>query len=746
MVDLVVIPGSQAENGMQVVHHLAKPPRRVERGREREQIWLALWASKGRQAEEALLKTWLDQAGARYYQTRGSVSLALRQAFEYLNQQALAHNQAHGLSTPFLVVAVVLRGEQIYLAFCGPLHAWLFSGRDATDLFSPELAGRGLGIGRAWTMRFYHWAAQPHSRGLFSLSATFPSALAETGHEGWKEAQGIWIEVMAGDGQIRYAEKASAPLEVTSEVAQPAGLGKATQTAQGRPPSVRTGEARVLGGDHLSATATRMRPPLPEETPSASPAVAQTARAGGASAPSRAEPTAPRKQRQSSVPFAGVGRALAGGVWGIGQGLEKLNQHLRRFWGKVLPRFLPTDSALMRVSPGTLVFLAIAIPLMVVTVALVVYWRQGRLEQHRLYLQQAQQVVNQALGQSDPALKRVNLEAALTWVEKADQYGQSADSKALRMSIYQNLDALDGIRRLVFQPLLPGGVGGNVQVGKMVATSSEDLYVLDRGQGIILRLVATQSGYALDTQFACRPGQIGSLIVGPFVDLLALPASNFHNAQVMAIDANGNLVYCGFKGNQPVLDAVALQPPDQGWGGVKSITVRQGNLVVLDAMQNGLYEYRGSQWDFVDQPKALFGAQVIPLSNAVALAAFQDDIFILYEDGHVSRCSGLGKVECQDPFPFRLSQDGQVLEVARLNVTFTDWTLTPPPDPALYLLDPSSPSVYYFSLMLSLQQQYRPSLVEGERLPERPATAFTITPGRNLVLAFDNLLYLATLP
>jgi hypothetical protein len=81
-----------------------------------------------------------------------------------------------------------------------------------------------------------------------------------------------------------------------------------------------------------------------------------------------------------------------------------------------------------------------------------------------------------------------------------------------------------------------------------------------------------------------------------------------------------------------------------------------------------------------------------------------------------------------------------------LDVTFSDWVLTPPPDPAIYLLESSNQSVYYVSLMLSVQQQFRPSLVEGERLPQRAATAFTVTPGRNLVLAFGNMLYSAGLP
>lgn len=744
MVDLILKPSSRSDERVRFVHYLAVPPRRLARGREHEQIWLALWASASKVADETSLKGWLEQAATHYYRTRGSVSLALRQAFEHLNWQALAFNQAQKTSSPFLGAALVLRGEQVYLALSGPVHAYLFAGQEMRDALLPEQAGRGLGIGQAWGMRFYLWAAQPGAGGVLTVMPWPSEGQGLPKGMNFEAAEGVWVEVKAGSGQIRLAESQPVLSRISSETPHASPSAPIPGATVGPAPSFQSGEARMLEGGVVRSSPTPVRtPPARSDTASAS----TTVGSDKTSAPSHSpRPRTESAARFKGTPLAGWGQALAGVLWHLWQGWKRVVAPLKRGIDNVLSRVLPAESTPFRISPSTLAFLAVAIPLMVVTVAVIVYWQQGRMEQHRLYLQQAQQVVSQALGQSDPALKRVNLEAALTWVDKAEQYGQSADSKALRMAIYQNLDALAGVQRLTFQALLPGGIGGNIQIGKIVAAQSEDLYLLDRNQGNILRLVATESGYALDTQFACRPGQIGSLIVGPFVDMVALPVSNLHGAQVMAIDANGNLVYCGFKGGQTVLDAVALQPPDQGWGEVKGIAVRQGNLIVMDAIQNGLYEYRGSQWDFVDRPKPLFGSQVISLSNAMSVVAFQEDIFILFDDGHVSRCSGVGSVECQDPFPFRLTQDGQVREVPRLDVMFSDWVLTPPPDPAIYLLESSNQSVYYVSLMLSVQQQFRPSLVEGERLPQRAATAFTVTPGRNLVLAFGNMLYSARLP
>jgi len=762
VLDLNISSHGSPESLLTAVAYPVPLPRRVARGRDRDRLWLALFRESSEQTGETAEKAWLEAAATHYYRTSGSVSLALRQAFEALNQQALAYNQRTGAHVSWAAVAFILRVDQVYLGLSGNLHVLLLGGETVQDLYDSALVGRGLGLGRSLSMRFYHWPAQPGQMCLVcrelpaSLNALLLQGrnrirMEDLSTSGCLESSGpMWylVQALPGNGRIEMVSSPSSAQQGSLAGRSTSERGERSVTEADRVPgAVQSGTAGVKptpasqvkasrGGVRFLGGALKSRPGQFQ-------GVTVESRSPNAGGHDESFASAAGQARPRSRAPSGIEKALRRTLVAFWQGAEALQTRLRAWVGRFLPRLLPSDAPTVHLSPGFLIFTAIAIPLAVVAVALAVYLYQGRMEQHRLYLQQAGQVVAQAMAQDDAALKRVNLEAALTWLDKAEEYGQSDDSRAMRSQIYQALDEMDGIKRLVFQALLPTPLDPAVNITRIVASQGDDLYLLDGNQGRVLRLVATRGGYVQDAQFICQPGPVGSLIISPLVDLLALPITNLHNAQVMAIDGTGNLVYCGFKGSEPILDSVALQPPDQGWMQVAGMTIRQGNLLVLDPGQNGLFEYQGNQWDFIGAPRSIFGVQVISLADVVDLAAYQEDVFILHQDGHVTRCTGSN---CMEPFPYRLTQGGQVQEVERLNAGFTQWVLTTPPDPAIYSLDATNNAVYYLSLMLSLQQQYRASLVEGERLPNSPATAFTITPGRNLVLAFGNRLYAAPLP
>ena len=74
---------------------------------------------------------------------------------------------------------------------------------------------------------------------------------------------------------------------------------------------------------------------------------------------------------------------------------------------------------------------------------------------------------------------------------------------------------------------------------------------------------------------------------------------------------------------------------------------------------------------------------------------------------------------------------------------------TQPPDPSLYLLDPSSQAIYHFSLRLNYQRQLRPDtdLLLEASTPEKPATAFTISPDNRITfMALGNQVLYAGMP
>jgi hypothetical protein len=424
---------------------------------------------------------------------------------------------------------------------------------------------------------------------------------------------------------------------------------------------------------------------------------------------------------------------------------EKSADFLRRF----LPRMLPGQPDKLPVlSPAVLIFIAIAVPLVIVAAASTAYIQKGRNEQHQVYLTQAQVLFDQANSQSDGTLQKVNLDAALEWVSKAEAYGVSDDSAALRRQLQSTLDTLEGIQRLDLQLALPGSFDNDVHITRIVASQAEDLYMLDSTNGRVFRLIYTRPGYEVDNQFVCGQGVVGGLIIGRLIDIAAAPIGNSFNAAVVGIDEFGNLLYCSSTSANTL--AVTLPPPDAGWGKIKAISVDSSSMLVLDVGSNAVWRYEGFNLDFQNPPRFFFDSVVPDLSTAIDLFQNRDELFLLNQDGHMILCTYSNvystPTRCEDPYPYQMALPGQsTQEVATLGGNVEKMQLTQPPEPSVYFLDSTSPAVYQFSLVLNFVRKLRPSTSTGQ-LPQSPPSAFVVTTGRNLVLAFGNRIYSAPLP
>jgi hypothetical protein len=132
----------------------------------------------------------------------------------------------------------------------------------------------------------------------------------------------------------------------------------------------------------------------------------------------------------------------------------------------------------------------------------------------------------------------------------------------------------------------------------------------------------------------------------------------------------------------------------------------------------------------------------------IDLAIYQDDLLLLRKDGHVARCTfnnfGFSPTRCQDPAgfgdktgnPISIFPDAQFLQLATV----------PPPDPSIYLLDTSGPTIYHFSLRLNLQRKIRFQTADEYSIPEQQVTAFTVASNRVAWLALGNRVYYTPMP
>ena len=445
--------------------------------------------------------------------------------------------------------------------------------------------------------------------------------------------------------------------------------------------------------------------------------------------------------REPSIRARKTAKVLASGIQSTRRLSDTLGEKLRNF----LPRLLPNSEAAVPPLPSSslMIFMTILIPLMVVTIASVVYLRYGRSEQYDTYLRQARQTRDQAGSLSNPVEQRIAWENVLLNVEIAESHRETSDTINLRKEAETNLDQLLAITRMQFNPAFSSPLGINIS---RMAASQTDIFLLNAANGEDLRAApaAGGRGFQLDTTFNCKPGVYSNYTVGPFVDILALPGLNSINATLLGIDASGTLLYCA---PGVVAQAIPLPPPDTNWGRVTAFTMDGGNLYVLDSPARAVWVYNGKDGTFVDRPYFFFGQQT-PTQDVIDFIVSGDELYLLHADGHLSNCSygniGSSSSQCLDPLPminpYEAYQDIDLFGAAH----FTQMLFAAPPDQSILLLDADSQGVLRFSpRTLEFQNQLRPTTGTANPMPSGSVGAVTVSPNHVLYLAVDGQVYFA---
>jgi hypothetical protein len=442
-----------------------------------------------------------------------------------------------------------------------------------------------------------------------------------------------------------------------------------------------------------------------------------------------------------------MAKAMVGGI----RSGRRVNDRIRAFFQGFVPRLLPTGEANkpFRLSTFVLVFIAVVIPVIVVTVASVVYFRLGQSIQYDELYGQALNARAQAVSEPDPARQRDAWQRVLTSLNKADAYRVTDESNMMRNEAQANLDSLMGIVRLEFVPAFSSGVGGSsaTQILRMAASES-DLYMLTSDEGRILHAAFTGRTLELDNAFNCQPGTYAGYQVGTLIDILALPKVNALGATVLGIDANGNLLYCA---PDQVPQAIPLPGlPNTNWGKITAFALENDNLYVLDAQARAVWVFPGQNSSFIETPYFYFGNEIpVNIDSAVDMAVSNDDLYMLHVDGQLSTCTfsrlSEAPTRCQDPAPridnFPAHRDVDVFSLTH----FTQMTMTDPPNSVILLLDSANQSVFRFSpRSFELQNQVSGHAGQANPFQRGSVTAMAVSPNYVLYLAIGDQVYFAT--
>ncbi|MGB2895177.1 MAG: hypothetical protein WBB65_03300 [Anaerolineales bacterium] len=669
-------------------------PRRSARGRGDDFLLLNLSLQSSRPVSPGYLDHIVRMAADAYYGTPGSVTSALREAAALVNDQLVDANQDDAEPTNYQgnLMSAVLRGKDLYFGQSGVGQVILVRPGAVTRLSSEEATERPLGISLAPHVRFYHFESQPND--LLVLTTT-PSDL-------WSDATLSGLATLDLEQAIDRLVAASS-YDLTGLLARIVPPGRAG-----------------------------LQPSFESATPSAE--------------------ASPRMERTAQERFGTVTRGarrfqFSDYIAPLTHGLKSITSRTLTFFSRTLNRLAPGFSEPLHpdaLSRQMLVGTAIAIPLIIVTIASLVYVRKGRREEFQSYVDQARTSVMTAQTLPPDETSRGEWEFAAKMLTLAESYGKSSEAQALLEQVQLALDTINLVSRLEFRPLVSGGFGSDATITGLAA-SATDLYVLD-GKHEIIRHAwgAPQRGYEIDTAFECLGTAAISQELAAPIDFVLQPAPGALGMEgVVAIDNDGTLLYCA-PDRQPAI--AQLTPPDIGWGRLQAIDVYGDNLYVLDPVMNAVWIYEAAGGFFSGVPKMFFVEEVRELKGAIDLAMAHDELIILYADGRLDRCrrtiagsEGDGariRVECDAQPYFQDERAGREPTAQIPGAVPVELDYSPPPEPSLYFLDLLSNSVFHYSLRLVYQGQFMP-----KELFEEEISAMTIGPPNDLYLAVGSQVY-----
>ncbi len=724
------------------------PPRRVGRGRAQDHLVMHLALQGNAPLSPKAQAKLLDSLAEAYFKSTGSSTAAMRVVAESLNQSLFSRNQrgvSRGMRSLGIFSLAVFRSGRLYLAQCGAAQAYLVRANGLQHFHDPSAAGRGLGMGRATPIQYHQAEIAAGDLLIISplLSPSWDQTVLHSLHgkaieeahlqlleQSSPDVETILIQISSGTGKmntlrpepVKAARSAGPP--ALDEVPAAADLQRSTQTT---PPEIPEGRPSL-----------EIKTPFPGDA--AKPASAVNLPSVVAAAPILDLPAEPEKIPKPPKPkrdpivlpvLLTIGRA-------IGTTLRQFYSALAAMFSRMLP-----DEKIFDLPPSVMLFGAIAVPLIIVVVASTVYMREGRGRLHQENLAQAQSIAEQALPLEDPAEVRAAWGQVVTYLDEAEAYGSSEDSQNLRSFAYSMLDDLDHVERLEYQPAIVRGLPKDVAVAKIVVNVDNELYLLVAEAGYVLRATYSDQGYVLDPVFNCGPVP-QPLMVGPLIDIAALPRGEVDGATLLGMDANGNLLRC-IPGPENAPLSLQMAPPDINWGDPTAFALDGGNIYVLDPQTNAVWIYWGID-GYTELPTYYFGNQVPPLQSVISMAVNDGDLYLLHDDGHMTICTYSAYIDaptrCTEPAEYIDLRAGYQNGPYMQGTNFTQMQFAPPPDPSIYLFDPYDEAIYHFSMRLAFQRQYRPL----QPLPAEEVTAFAVGPNRRAFIATDDQVYFAIMP
>lgn len=749
------------------------PPRKCARGRESDQLAGLIQLTGQTSITSQALQDWLLSKAALFYKTPGTVTSALRFVAESINSELLERNvkrAGDGSQVNGSLCLVVIRNSTVFTLIIGQARIFVLSGQEAFEYDDRENHPRGLGVVENIVCRFAQTEITenaaillaPQANRAWSVESLRGGALLSIDalarrifNQAPPNLTGALIRLSAGNGQVsfvplRFAEAVLESAPSSTDLENKTGsLASEVREIPAIVEPASTQSSVPAGQPQRKDTVEQVELPLNAEDETLK--AAQNQRTASSAIPhERHRPYEDSEQQRKTPEPAVTSAEIKAQVGSYAKAVDDFQSKAKKGLSRFLVKLLPGSTGETPVLPrSVLLITSIAIPILVVALASFIYFRKGASQQFDLYFQQGQQYAAQAQSLvDDPASRLANLQQALYFLEKASEFGQSDDSNLLRSQIQTELDTMQGIVRLNVNPINSIGLTENVNITQMAATAT-DLYLLDSISGRAFRYYLSGAEYVQDPEFDCGPNPENPLSsIGSLVDILPLPAGSSFNATILAIDAVGNIEFCN-PGDSGAI--VSLIPPDAGWKQIRSISLYQNYLYILDPEMNAVYRYKEVEESYSEKPTLYFDSVVPSLTTAIDIEVNGDELYILRSTGEMVECTyshmkDYKLTECTDPAPYGDMRTGESPQAISFpDAQFIQMRMTSAPDSSIYLLDANGRNLYHFSLQRNLQKILHPGFTDEGFVPENAPTAVAVSPAKIVFLAYGSQIFHAAL-
>lgn len=657
----------------------------LARGRRRGNLYALVEVTGPVAGRDLIARQLLDVVRDVYYGWRGSVTAGLEQAIRAANDELWRENESSlpGDRRTAGISCVVLRDDDLFVAQGGPAAVYLTRGESVDrfpevspwldDIPDEEMGVVPLGVRQSLNPDLFH--AQIGAGDLFLLADSAVSrrlpwqtwaavlargsadavlgALLAAGKGG--DLSVLTVGVNEGDGaalgvqaaQVKGAQRvpSSGPVSISDRLAawwSDWRLGERLEPI---------GRALVVLVRRLFATLlTLLKRMMPGQTD-------QQVTAGRQVKVAR-DRTGPRTSR-SAQPRT--------------QGRSELAQKLL-FW------------------------VAIAIPVVVGVIVLVLFYQRGRVKRIELetLMQNASASWTLANQATDQSSKRTHLNAALSFAnELLELQPEQPEAANLRVQILEQLDEINQVQRIAFfAELATYPAGANLS---RVVVEGQHVFVMDRGEGIVYHHQLDAFQQTLDpdtvTTMVVRKGQqVGNVLVGDLVDMAWMPVGlGRQKSDLVILESDRALLEYDPATKELVPMPVAAS---ETWRFPRLVGGYSGRFYLLDPTANKIWRYEPAQDGYSTAPYDWLQTSV-DLAGVVDMA-IGHSIYLLFKDG------GIRKLTAGEPDTFDItSWDSPPVGPTAI--------FTRPPDQieSVYVADPGHSRVVQCSKEGSFERQFR---------------------------------------